>query len=654
MAVVQISRIQIRRGKAQEGTGLPQLASGEMAWAIDTQELWIGNGSVAEGAPAVGNTKIVTTKDLSAGPDLLKLIAYEYRSDENITVDQGVPYIRNIQSRLDDFATSTNFGIVGDYNAETGIGTLTDGARLQFAINQLFLNESGKASVPSESKSRVILHIMPGTYLLTQPIYVPSYTTLIGAGADKTILYYKPETITVSGITVLNSIQITCNSVIPQSIIGSNIVGTNVPDSTVVTDVTYPDEASSVIHISNPATGSSLSNIDFEVTSSDPAIKFVNDLSEVGAPGSFNDTTGINQPRKIQVSDMTVHTATGMNSCLQLDAVRDSLFENLELYGTTDGVFHHMNEMSRGLSMHAKNSSQIGQAQVTTENNIFRNIRFSGFGYAVYAQEDILNNIFENCLVTEARQGFVLGIASDGVTQGQVNGPRQTQIINTKFNKVYQHGVYCERGTQNSVTGCTLVNVGVDGGGNINATNVLYPQIYFEAYGNTISNNNSDRPGDFENANFEIPYIPVLGGHGLLSSLSANAVYLGGIDGTLMRLPMPSNAQGVPTGSISYTIDYTFKNDTAGKQYARVGAIIIAADADTGKIQVSDEYNYAGADTNIADNALAFNISASFLDAAGQTYIPGSGNPPYGILLTYTNTGFALTGQFIYTYKAVV
>ena len=46
MAVVQISRIQLRRGKKNAGTGLPQLASGELAWCIDTQELFVGNGSV--------------------------------------------------------------------------------------------------------------------------------------------------------------------------------------------------------------------------------------------------------------------------------------------------------------------------------------------------------------------------------------------------------------------------------------------------------------------------------------------------------------------------------------------------------------------------------------------------------------------------------
>ncbi len=57
MPIVQISRIQHRRGKA---TDLPQLAAGELGWSVDDQKLYIGNGTVADGAPAVGNTEIVT------------------------------------------------------------------------------------------------------------------------------------------------------------------------------------------------------------------------------------------------------------------------------------------------------------------------------------------------------------------------------------------------------------------------------------------------------------------------------------------------------------------------------------------------------------------------------------------------------------------
>ena len=62
MPIVQISRIQHRRGKK---TDLPQLAAGELGWSIDDQRLYIGNGTVADGAPAVGNTEIVTGSDRS-------------------------------------------------------------------------------------------------------------------------------------------------------------------------------------------------------------------------------------------------------------------------------------------------------------------------------------------------------------------------------------------------------------------------------------------------------------------------------------------------------------------------------------------------------------------------------------------------------------
>lgn len=57
MAVIQISKIQVRRGLQEN---LPQLASGELGWSIDERRLYIGNGTLAEGAPAVGVTEILT------------------------------------------------------------------------------------------------------------------------------------------------------------------------------------------------------------------------------------------------------------------------------------------------------------------------------------------------------------------------------------------------------------------------------------------------------------------------------------------------------------------------------------------------------------------------------------------------------------------
>lgn len=57
MAIVQISRITHRRGLQQD---LPQLAPGELGWCLDSRLLFIGNGTLEEGSPAIGNTEVLT------------------------------------------------------------------------------------------------------------------------------------------------------------------------------------------------------------------------------------------------------------------------------------------------------------------------------------------------------------------------------------------------------------------------------------------------------------------------------------------------------------------------------------------------------------------------------------------------------------------
>jgi hypothetical protein len=57
MAIVQLSRITNRRGLQQD---LPQLAPGELGWCLDSRLLFIGNGLLEEGSPAIGNTEVLT------------------------------------------------------------------------------------------------------------------------------------------------------------------------------------------------------------------------------------------------------------------------------------------------------------------------------------------------------------------------------------------------------------------------------------------------------------------------------------------------------------------------------------------------------------------------------------------------------------------
>jgi hypothetical protein len=179
MAVVQISRIQIRRGQKNTGTGIPQLAGGEMAWAVDTQELFIGNGSVAEGSPYVGNTKILTTNDTIL--DLFEQYQYK-KNDPTIQTgsDSNFPILRTLQERLDERVTVASFGAIGDQ------GNSDDTVAVQRAIDQLYLNPATFGL----AEGRFILEFGPGIYTISSTIYVPSYASIVGAGQGRTVINY--------------------------------------------------------------------------------------------------------------------------------------------------------------------------------------------------------------------------------------------------------------------------------------------------------------------------------------------------------------------------------------------------------------------------------------------------------------------------------
>lgn len=166
MAVVQISKIQIRRGKKNSVTGVPQLSGGEFAWAVDTQELYIGNGSVAEGAPAVGNSKILTEHD-----NLLDFLeTYKYGPSSF-----AASVARTIQSKLDDYVSILDFG---PENMKDGVIDCT--SIFQTALTSLF------AGLSTAQRRR--LYIPTGKYKILGSIYIPSNAVIVGENARESII----------------------------------------------------------------------------------------------------------------------------------------------------------------------------------------------------------------------------------------------------------------------------------------------------------------------------------------------------------------------------------------------------------------------------------------------------------------------------------
>jgi len=173
MAIVQVSRITHRKGLSEN---LPQLAGAEFGWVIDDRKLYIGNGTLQEGAPAIGNTEILTQySDVIALAD-----NYTYKGEAGgYTVQTGPtvgnPIARSLQSKLDDHASVKDFGAVGD-------GVTDDTAAINRALYQLFCRETN-------SETRRSLFFPAGTYVVDDSINIPPYATLIGEGANSSIIY---------------------------------------------------------------------------------------------------------------------------------------------------------------------------------------------------------------------------------------------------------------------------------------------------------------------------------------------------------------------------------------------------------------------------------------------------------------------------------
>ena len=172
MAIVQISQITNRKGLAEN---LPQLAGAELGWSTDTRQLWIGNGTLEDGAPVVGNTEILTEFS-----DILNLsTTYTYKGlAAGYTVQTGAtsgsPVSLNLQQWLDQFATVLDFGAVGD-------GVTDDTEAINRALYQLYCRESN----PQIRRS---LFFPAGRYLVTESIVIPSYATLYGEGINSSVI----------------------------------------------------------------------------------------------------------------------------------------------------------------------------------------------------------------------------------------------------------------------------------------------------------------------------------------------------------------------------------------------------------------------------------------------------------------------------------
>lgn len=172
MAIVQISQITNRKGLQEN---LPQLAGAELGWSTDSRRLFIGNGTLADGAPVVGNTEILTEfSDILAFQTnyTYKGLAAGYEAQTGPT--PGTPVSLSLQTWLDQYASVLDFGATGD-------GVTDDTEAINRALYEIYCREVN----PQIRRS---LFFPAGVYRVTGSIKIPPYATLYGEGSDNSII----------------------------------------------------------------------------------------------------------------------------------------------------------------------------------------------------------------------------------------------------------------------------------------------------------------------------------------------------------------------------------------------------------------------------------------------------------------------------------
>jgi hypothetical protein len=419
VAIVQISRITNRKGLEED---LPQpLAPAELGWAVDTRQLYIGPGTLAEGSPDERNNVEILTEYSDI---LATQTAYTYTGfaatgySVQTGPTAGSPVSQSLQSRLDSYCVVTDFGANGN-------GVTDDTAAINRALYQLYC-------VQSNPQIRRSLFFPAGNYVITDTILVPPYAMLYGEGPESSILNF---TVTAWTSTVPWAAGVLVKS-------GGLYYRSNfaVPIGTLLTDT-----IDGQYYWGNISTGvaSGLPNYIMQTASSDGQKTGINIVSPF-------------EPQNILVSNMRMVTDQLIDGVL-MDRAHDCAFTNVTIQGplTTATLTSAVDDIA---AVRWSSTTSL----VTNHVN-FENCSFSGFTYGTNTDQQIEGVTISNCKFDTLYQGAYLGGATP------VNGgPTGVRLITNTFDNIYVEGVVIDGVSLNTTTN----NVFYDVGNHFNGTGI--------------------------------------------------------------------------------------------------------------------------------------------------------------------------------------
>lgn len=411
MAITQISQITNRLGLNAD---LPQLAGAELGWSTDTRQLYIGNGTLQEGAPVVGNTEILTEFS-----DILNLASgYTYKGTAaGYTVQTGPtpadPIVSSLQSWLDQWASVKDFGATGD-------GVTDDTDAINRALNQLYCQQPN-------TQIRRSLFFPAGVYLVSSSIDIPSYATLYGEGPQNSIIRLAPTSTFVGSIS---GTTLTISTLVSGTVSeGQTLFGTDVtPGTTIISGsgTTWTVSVSQTVD-STTITGSA----------NTCAAQTADSLQQTGINIGNN---GAVPPTDINISKMAFQSLFPLASPFLVQSATNSSFNGVGFNGieTTATITSDSLETS-GVLFGTTGS-------IYSKNVLFDGCLFSGTRYGVNLDQPTIG-------ITITNSGF--DILYQGVSLS-TSSPVGTRITNNVFDNIFAEGIIFNTDVSLNATGYNI------------------------------------------------------------------------------------------------------------------------------------------------------------------------------------------------------
>jgi hypothetical protein len=552
VAIVQISQITNRKGLQVD---LPQLAGAELGWSTDTRQLYIGNGTLEEGAPIIGNTEILTEFS-----DILNFSnSYTYKGQAAgytvQTTPTGTPISQSLQSWMDQYASVLDFGAVGD-----GVTDCTEA--INWALYQLYCREPN----PQVRRS---LFFPAGVYKVSAPINVPSYATLVGEGADNSVIYRTAGSVftgTISDTTL------TINSISSGTIaVGQILHGVGIAPGTIIT----AEVSAETWTVNISQTVASSTTIIGGVP--EAVIQTADSLQQTGTNIALG---GAVPPRFITIQDMGFQSADPSNNVLLVEAASNCTFRNVTFTGASDTTSEI--DGTACVVFSAPNG-------ITNAQTVFDTCQFTGTTYGVY------NNITTASLAT--RSVTVQNSLFYQMYQG-VNltaGITGTRIVANAFDTIYAEGIIFKSVSLNASGQNIFYDVGNHYNGLTNPAasiidfrqdnNISISDMFQreDAYSTTYSRININDTASIATTNgTQLAMGTYKRNSGLAQSLSGNVI-------------TPSTIFSIDTNFVqAFSFEYTIERNNA----FRTGKVMVATDGNTANLNWDDVYS-ENAETDI-------------------------------------------------------